>query len=91
MSNFHPLEVVSRGSETQLQVGAKFELFNSAFQGLTLGALIPSRASLSIADNAFQALEQWIAAAIQSFRDWKDVDQRALNHFRISAARRDFN
>ena len=26
MSNFHPLEVVGRGSETQLQVGANFNL-----------------------------------------------------------------
>ena len=27
MSNFHPLEVVGRGSETQLQVGEKLNYF----------------------------------------------------------------
>ena len=28
MSNFHPLDVVDRGSETQLQVGENFNLNN---------------------------------------------------------------
>ena len=28
-SNLHPLEVVGRGSKTQLQVGEQFELVNS--------------------------------------------------------------
>ena len=31
--NFHPLEVVGRGSETQLQVG---ENFNCLFSGITV-------------------------------------------------------
>ena len=30
-SNFHPLEVVGRGSETQLQVGEKIKFYNFAF------------------------------------------------------------
>ena len=29
--NFYPLEVVDRGSETQLQVGKKFKLFITIF------------------------------------------------------------
>ena len=33
MSNFHPLEVVSRGSETQLQVGENSSVFK--FSALT--------------------------------------------------------
>ena len=33
MSNFHPVEIVGRGSETQLQVG-EIVLFNVAFKGL---------------------------------------------------------
>ena len=31
MSNFHPLEVVSRGSETQLQVGEKLNELTQRF------------------------------------------------------------
>ena len=34
MRNFYPLEVVGRGSETQLQVGQNLKLFNSAAQWL---------------------------------------------------------
>ena len=34
MSNFHPLEVVDRGSETQLQVGENLNKINSAGWGL---------------------------------------------------------
>ena len=30
MSNFHPVEVVGRGSDTQLQVGENLKLFNLA-------------------------------------------------------------
>ena len=30
---FHPLEVVGRGSEPQLQVGENLKLFNSALSG----------------------------------------------------------
>ena len=33
MSNFHPLEVVGCGSETQLQVGEKKCIFSSEVQG----------------------------------------------------------
>ena len=35
MTKFYPLEVVGRGSETQLQVGENLNLFN--FQGLKQG------------------------------------------------------
>ena len=35
MNNFHPLEVVDRGSETQLQVGEKFKCYILGLQGLT--------------------------------------------------------
>ena len=34
MSNFHPLEVVGRGSETQHQAGEKEIYYNSALYGL---------------------------------------------------------
>ena len=34
MSNFHPLEVVCRGSETQLQVGEKFNYSIFQFSAL---------------------------------------------------------
>ena len=34
MSNLQPLEVVSRGSETQLQVDRNVKFYNSAHQGL---------------------------------------------------------
>ena len=34
MSNFHSLEVVGRGSETQLQVGVKFHYSVKRFKGL---------------------------------------------------------
>ena len=36
MSNFHPLEVVGRGSETQLANESKFKLFNLALEGFNL-------------------------------------------------------
>ena len=36
MSNFHPLEVVCRGSGTQLQAGEKIKLFVLAAEGLML-------------------------------------------------------
>ena len=32
MSNFHPLDVVDRGSETQLQVGENFNLNNLIYR-----------------------------------------------------------
>ena len=35
MSNFHPIEVVGRDSESQLQVGENFYLYNLVLQGLT--------------------------------------------------------
>ena len=35
MSNFHPLEVVDRGSETQLQVSENLKYLILALQGLT--------------------------------------------------------
>ena len=38
MSNFHSLEVVGRGSETQLQVGVKFHYSVKRFKGLELCA-----------------------------------------------------
>ena len=34
MSNFHPLEVVDRGSETQFQVGEKMRFFNATLYTL---------------------------------------------------------
>ena len=34
MIHFHPLEVVARGSETQLQVGEKFKKMTSAFRNV---------------------------------------------------------
>ena len=36
VSNFHKLEVVDRGSETQLQVGEKIKLFIVALYGLKM-------------------------------------------------------
>ena len=36
ISNFHPLEVVCRGSDTQLQVGEKNKLFNLGLQWSTV-------------------------------------------------------
>ena len=33
MSNFHPLEVVGRGSETQLQVGKNLNYLIQSFKG----------------------------------------------------------
>ena len=36
MSNFHPLQVVGRGSDPQLQVGEKLKLYNLTLQGLNL-------------------------------------------------------
>ena len=38
MSNFHSLEVVGRGSETQLKVGVKFHYSVKRFKGLGLCA-----------------------------------------------------
>ena len=36
MSNFHPLEVVGRGSGTQLQAGENLNKYNLAGKGLSL-------------------------------------------------------
>ena len=35
LTDFHPLEVVARGSETQLQVGENLKSFDFALLGLT--------------------------------------------------------
>ena len=43
MNNFHPIEVVGRGSETQLQWG---DFFNVALNGLTLQMLVTSIATV---------------------------------------------
>ena len=45
--NFHPLAVMGRGSETQLQVG---EFFNSALLGLLVGEFFPV---INFAQNMF--------------------------------------
>ena len=39
MSNFHPLEVVGRGSETQLQVGENLNKRTQREKGLTAAEL----------------------------------------------------
>ena len=36
MSNFHPLEVIGRGSETQLQLGDVFNYMTQGFKGVLL-------------------------------------------------------
>ena len=33
MSNFHPLEVVGRGGETQIQLGENLDKFTQLFKG----------------------------------------------------------
>ena len=40
MSNFHPLEVVGRGSETQLQVGENLNDLMQRFKGYLLKLFI---------------------------------------------------
>ena len=41
MSNFHPLEVVSRGSETQLQVGGKLNKISRRVKNEIMGKTHP--------------------------------------------------
>ena len=40
MSNFHPYEVVSRGGETQLQVGENFNYITSALRNKYIVVLL---------------------------------------------------
>ena len=45
MSNFHPLEVVGRGSETQLQVGDNLNSLIQRFKGYTVCDILLNSAS----------------------------------------------
>ena len=63
MSNFHPLEVVGRGSETQLQVGENLNSIIQRFKGYTVCDILLNSANDLI-------LEMSIFININTFNHW---------------------